>query len=240
MNKKQILTGCLLVSLAATAIGGTLAYFTDTDTETNTFTVGNVKIEINEIFPNNELMPGSATENALQKEVYVENTGANAAYMWIEVLIPAKLDNLGNASLNDLHFNYYDTYEDAQGNLYPCSSAAAAEKDMTGPVYVIEEEYMGTTVIDGNEYNRYLHYTVDDTAKNPGESTAALLAQVYMDNRVTQCTDEGHDNCLVKVNGDHYTDSWELVINAYGIQAAGITSIEEAIETYYDDPTIFD
>ena len=45
--KKKILVLCLVVALAVTAVvGGTLAYFTDTDEETNTFTVGNVKIDL--------------------------------------------------------------------------------------------------------------------------------------------------------------------------------------------------
>lgn len=45
--KKKIFALCLVIALAATAIiGGTLAFFTDTDEETNTFTVGNVKIDL--------------------------------------------------------------------------------------------------------------------------------------------------------------------------------------------------
>ena len=45
--KKKILVLCLVVALAATAIiGGTLAYFTDTDEETNTFTAGGVEIDL--------------------------------------------------------------------------------------------------------------------------------------------------------------------------------------------------
>lgn len=45
--KKKLVTGALLCAFGAVAItGGTLAYFTDTDTETNTFTVGSVEIEI--------------------------------------------------------------------------------------------------------------------------------------------------------------------------------------------------
>ena len=45
--KKKIIALCLVIALAATAvIGGTLAYFTDTDEETNTFTVGNVSIDL--------------------------------------------------------------------------------------------------------------------------------------------------------------------------------------------------
>ena len=45
--KKKIITLCLVVALAATAIiGGTLAYFTDTDTKDNTFAVGSVQIAL--------------------------------------------------------------------------------------------------------------------------------------------------------------------------------------------------
>jgi len=45
--KKKILAITLCVVMAATAIvGGTLAYFTDEDEETNTFTVGNVEIDL--------------------------------------------------------------------------------------------------------------------------------------------------------------------------------------------------
>lgn len=60
--KKKILALCLVAALAATAIaGGTLAWFTDTtDAAANTFTVGSVKIALEE--PNWEgdatLMPG--------------------------------------------------------------------------------------------------------------------------------------------------------------------------------------
>lgn len=47
--KKKILAACLVVCLLATAvIGGTLAYFTDTKTVTNTFTTGNVTITLDE------------------------------------------------------------------------------------------------------------------------------------------------------------------------------------------------
>ena len=42
--KKKILAIGLVVAMAATAVvGGTLAYFTDTDQKTNTFTAGGVE-----------------------------------------------------------------------------------------------------------------------------------------------------------------------------------------------------
>ena len=48
--KKKILTLCLVVALAATAvIGGTLAYFTDTEQVDNTMVIGNVEINIEEL-----------------------------------------------------------------------------------------------------------------------------------------------------------------------------------------------
>jgi len=47
--KKKILTICLVVALAATAvIGGTLAYFTDTDSAKNVMTTGSIDIVQNE------------------------------------------------------------------------------------------------------------------------------------------------------------------------------------------------
>lgn len=47
--KKKIVSLCLVVALAATAvIGGTLAYFTDTQEATNTITTGDVSIQLYE------------------------------------------------------------------------------------------------------------------------------------------------------------------------------------------------
>ncbi len=241
--KKKILAFTLCAAMLAIAVvGGTLAYFTDTDVETNVFTAGNIDIEIEEIFPEDELMPGTATDNNLQKEVYVKNTGDNDAYMWIEVLIPAKLDTPENASLNDLHFNYYDTYFDDYGSPVVCSSAVAKANGYTGPQFVINEVYMGEVeMADTNgttvKYNRYLHYTENDSAKKTDEKTAALLAQVYMDKDIEQCTDS-HENCLVLKDDTHYTGPWELVINAYGIQAQGFDTIDEAINAYYNSEVI--
>ena len=236
--KKKILSLCLVVALAATAvIGGTLAYFTDTDTKTSTFTAGDIKIAIEEDFPEDELMPGEWNKNNLKKEVYVRNTGSNNAYMWIEVLIPAALDTPGNASQNDLHFNPFDTYKDAAGNLIPCKSSVATANGYT-LVATTAEVNMGTVEIDGVNYNRYLEYIVDDTAKASQARTYALLAQVYMDKDIEQCTNSAHTDCLVLKDGAHYSGSWELIINAYGIQAQGFANIGEAINAYYDQTVI--
>ena len=47
--KKKLIALCLIVVLAAVAVvGGTLAYFTDTDSEKNVFTTGDVDIPADE------------------------------------------------------------------------------------------------------------------------------------------------------------------------------------------------
>ena len=120
--KKKILAICLVIALAATAvIGGTLAYFTDTDTEDNTFTVGGVKIDLIEKQRNADstaledfkdgknLMPivGSAqgeqvtvdgvklptAENYVDKIMTIKNTGDSDAYVRIFVAVPTALQN---------------------------------------------------------------------------------------------------------------------------------------------------
>lgn len=89
MNKKKIMALCLIVCLLATAVvGGTLAYFTDSEEATNTFTVGNVDIDLTE--PNwdatgkaeaKDVYPGEA----LAKDPTVTNNGANPCFVRIEV-----------------------------------------------------------------------------------------------------------------------------------------------------------
>ncbi|MBR4411287.1 MAG: SipW-dependent-type signal peptide-containing protein [Firmicutes bacterium] len=124
--KKKILTLCMVVALVATAaIGGTLAYFTDTDDATNTFTVGNVQIDLTEPKWEEagskdapEVYPGEA----LAKDPTVTNTGKNPCFVRISVtgwdslapagLITYRTDYVANALGTDwvLHTDGYYYY----------------------------------------------------------------------------------------------------------------------------------
>ena len=109
MNKKKMVTVCLVVALMAVfAIGGSLAYFTDTEEKDNTFTVGNVDIQLTE--PNwdltgkvdaNEAYPGEP----LAKDPTVTNNGANPCFVRIQV---TGLDCLGNAGMITYRTDYVD------------------------------------------------------------------------------------------------------------------------------------
>lgn len=131
---KKITALCLCVALLAVAVvGASLAYFTDTDNADNTFTVGNVAIDLIEqerdgkgglkAFENGKkLSPivGSAqgekddygmptAKNYVDKMVTIQNTGSEAAYIRAYFAIPAALDDgyeTFNAGLNTLHFNF--------------------------------------------------------------------------------------------------------------------------------------
>lgn len=87
MSKKKIISLCLVVCLLATAIGGTLAYFTDTGSAKNTFTVGNVDIKLTE---NDEETTGLDFKNVMPgteitKKAVVTNNSSEAAYVRVVV-----------------------------------------------------------------------------------------------------------------------------------------------------------
>ena len=87
MSKKKILTLAMCVAMAAIMAVGTLAYFTDTDSADNVFTVGNVEIELTE--PNwvagdeeaDDVYPGEA----LPKDPTVTNIGKNPCFIRVKV-----------------------------------------------------------------------------------------------------------------------------------------------------------
>lgn len=88
MKKKITAITVCVCMLAIAIVGGTLAYFTDTDKADNVFTVGNVSIDLTE--PNwegegskdaPEVYPGEA----LAKDPTVTNNGKNPAFVRIKV-----------------------------------------------------------------------------------------------------------------------------------------------------------
>lgn len=86
--KKKITAIALVVCLVAVAIvGGSLAYFTDTDEATNTFTVGNVDITLTEEnwIGGGTVMPQVYPGEVLAKDPVVTNEGDNACFVRIKV-----------------------------------------------------------------------------------------------------------------------------------------------------------
>ena len=83
MKKKLTLVVTCIVLVAAMVIGGTLAYFTDTKNATNTFTVGNVKIDLLESSLHREnagVANGATSTSELWSDVAKEGTGNTSKY----------------------------------------------------------------------------------------------------------------------------------------------------------------
>ena len=239
--KKKIFALCLVIALAATAIiGGTLAYFTDTDEETNTFTVGGVKIELieqqrgeNGLVPfeqNKNLMPivGSAqgeqeivdgvklptAKNYVDKIMTIKNTGVSDAYVRIFVAVPTALQNgqTPNAPRYDvLHWNF--------------NGDSCAEGQWTDEIVVANP-----TVINGVEYKIYSRtYT---TALKADEVTATpAYIGFYLDKTVNMNADGQYTvdwgNGPEVINFD-LSKGVTIPVFAQAVQADGFASAEAA------------
>ena len=237
--KKKIVALCLVLALALTAVGGaTLAYFTDTEEKVNTFTVGDVDITLNEEFvPDSQLNPGID----ITKEATITNTGANPAWVWAEILIPVILDdgvvNEPNAPglQNSLHFNYPGAYAveyaqntNADGKFYNADlSKLWIHKSMEAG---LNYGYAGRVTVGDIEYNKYVKLYKD--LLPAGETTSMFLNKVYMDAKVTQCTDQGCNGLKLYDGETCYEGEWELIVRAFAMQDEGFTSAAAAYAAY--------
>lgn len=233
MSKRKItLLALSLCMVAILAVGGTMAYFTDTDKADNTFVTGNVEIDLIEKFGDNnpdtpeKLLPatGSAQagtlKNGITKEVSVKNTGSEDAYVRVHIAIPSILDDGAdtfNAGNNKLHFNF------------ATASVAAGQwnwSKSTGEPTTGDWNYY-TTTVDGISYNVYV--VTYETAL-PADATTATQAmnQVYLDSRTTNADIDAYIEAL--------GENWHILVVAEGTQAAGFENAYDALNTSFGVP----
>lgn len=234
MNKRKIMTLALSICMIAIlAVGGSLAYLTDTDNETNVFVTGNVAIDLYENFTQeSKLLPVTYDENGnrkddnvVQKEVFVTNTGSEEAYVRVHIAIPAILDNGRpdfDASKNVLHFNY-DKENSIGADKWDWS-------DKTGAPYEGEWNFYEAT-IDGEAYNVYVVTYEGELAPkgNDGDTTESAMTQVYLDKKVTNAD-------IAKII-EELGDEWKMYVIAEGAQVDGFDNAYEALNTAFGVPS---
>ena len=255
--KKKITALFLCVALAAIAIvGASLAYFTDTDNETNTFAVGNVKIDLieqergeNGLQPftqNKKLSPivGSAqgekdelgmptAKNYVDKMVTVRNTGSEKAYIRAYFAIPAvaEVEVQDVIAVNDLVagmnvLHFNFGNKVVDGNI---TSTEGVEWIWT---HGNKWNYFETTM-DGIKYNVYFadYYQ----AVEAGATTEQLIQGVYLDKSV----DFGKDGKCYAFGEEVTLDEgwdWSKVscpVFAVACQAEGFDSAAEAMNAAF-------
>lgn len=255
MNKRKIvLLASALCMIAILAIGGTLAYFTDTDSATNTFTVGGVKIDLIEqerganglqnFTQNKVLMPivGSAqgekdefgqpvAANYVDKMVTIKNTGVSDAYVRAYFAIPSALDDgfeeSFNASLNTLHFNFGNSNGTTTYNKQ-WLWGSVAKPEHSGWNYF-------ETTIDGVAYNVYFADYYRPLKAN--ETTEQFISGVYLD-KSFDSKDGKYYAFGKEVNLNDMIDAEDGLIvkcpvKAVAVQAEGFANAADAVEAAF-------
>lgn len=97
-KKRLILTSAAVLMIVAAAVGGMLAYLTDTDSVTNTFTVGEVNIDLTEPGYSSQKAQDIVPNQTIKKDPTVTNIGENDAIVFLKVTVPVQ--NVATAELN--------------------------------------------------------------------------------------------------------------------------------------------
>lgn len=206
MKKKKILTAAMALSIISIlAVGGSLAYFTDSDEKQNVFTTGDVDIALNETFEQgSKLVPGGENMNVIPKVVEVENTGTESAYVRTHIAVPKAIDEYIK--------------------LVP---EKATESNVT---YWNWEENVYDTTIDGKEYT--VHVVTYNPALDSGKTTESpAMTELYMLGTVTneiiaslkEAGAIGTDNTL------------DIKVMAEAVQTAGFDSPSIAFTTAFGE-----
>ena len=250
MKKKLVAISLVVAMLAVAVIGGSLAYFTDTDEETNTFTAGGVKIDLieqevgaNGLQPftqNQVLMPivGSAqgekdeygqpvAKNYVDKMVTIQNTGKSAAWVRAYFAIPADLDDgfeeSFNASMNILHFNF--------GNKDGVTTynnqwlwGSVAKPNHGGWNYFV-------TTIGNVAYNVYFadYYK----ALPAGQTTEQFISGVYLDSHVDMKDGKYIDTRFPGADLSILEGTVSCPVKVVAVQADGFDSAAKAIDAAF-------
>jgi predicted ribosomally synthesized peptide with SipW-like signal peptide len=254
MKKKMALCLCVTL-LAVAAIGGTMAYFTDTDEATNTFTAEGVKIELIEqqvneegtaledFSPNQVLMPivGSAkgdkddfgqpvAANYIDKMVTIENTCNSDVWVRAYFAIPSALDDgfeNFNADMNILHFDF--------GNSNKGKDTTYNVQWLWGSEAVDEHKGYLETTIDQVPYNVY--YADYYKILSPEETTEQFISGVYLDKNVDMNEDGKY---TITHDGQVYETGFDGTIvkcpvYAVAVQAAGFDNAADAIKEAFGE-----
>ena len=102
-KKTKKIISLILIILVIVITGGLLAFLTDTDTATNVFTMGSVKITLTEPNWNSSNGQNVIPGQPISKDPRINNTGNNPAYVYIKVVNP--IVELANGTTGVL-FNY--------------------------------------------------------------------------------------------------------------------------------------
>lgn len=217
--KKKILSIALVVAMVAVIATGSLAYFTDTKTADNTFTVGNVKIALDETnianpegdrvtandYGIDKVYPGAV----LVKDPIVHNTGKNPAYIRAVVTIENGMNWLG--LYND---NVWTAPQEAAFNAMINNTLGEGWElvdiayDMSGPNHPTSD-FVATL-----KYTGVLEAGADTTAMFTEIAIPAKLTSEDVTTRIDQNGEFGINVVAQAIQANGF-DTWEAAFAAF-------------------------
>lgn len=240
MKKKSILVAAIAVMLvAALVVGGTLAYFTDTDKADNTFTMGNVKIALNEQQRTDNTKAYNETNNKLvdfeDGKVLLPLAGSAQVAEHDSLGLPVGLKNyhdkiitVKNTGMNDA---YVRVYMAVPAEL---EAKTADAGDFTDSIFHVNynskdttwdaEHRVGTVTLNNVVYNVY-YRTCNQVVKKDATTTAAYIG-CYLDNRV-DASANGYTFNGQDIKFD-FSNGVKIPVMAVAVQADGFTSADAA------------
>ena len=208
MKKKKTILAALVLLLVV-AVGGAIAYFTDTDTKTNTFTIGNVDISLTEdgwnalADANNNDIPDVAEDmmpgESVTKDPTINNLSTkNPAYVFAKVEVPCTTI-VAPATTSEELFTYTTNagWTELSSAAVACTSGGTATH-----VY-----YYGTGE------------TLTALAKAANASTPTPTSNPVFSSVTLRSTLKGNEGL---------TGNKNIVVTGYGIQTEGLTSTAPA------------
>ena len=224
--KSLLLSSVGAVAVAAVAIGGTVAYLQDSDSDVNVMTLGEVKIE-------------QIEEERNEAGELVEFSQAKPAY-------PA----VGNIAWDEdgleVNGTEYKVFDDGLKNVVDkivtvnntgksdayVRTLVAIEAPDGDPDNLIHLNYNGTDVtssgnfmieIDGVDY--YVTAFTYKEALAGGEKSAPSLMQVFLDKKTT------NEDCA------KFGDAWEILVLSQAVQTNGFADAQTALNTAFGEVT---
>ena len=254
MTKKRFVAILLCVTLVAlAAIGATFAYLTSTDSVTNTFTVGNVKIDLIEsrLHRENAGIPnGETSDSELWSNVNKEGTGNTSKYkagdtFYTDAQIEAdaaayKCENvklLPGESYHKMPYVKNIGTEDAYIRIrvmIPAdldtailNSSMYTSSAMDKKEFTMAIDQSGTVDRNGVKYNVYTFTRIDPLAA--GKMTYwNVWGTIHMDTTVTSAQSEA----LFGENGPYPNGVFPVLVEADAIQAEGFADATAAFAEF--------
>lgn len=232
--KKFLLSALALVTVAALAITGTVAWLQDEDSDVNVMTTGNVYIEQIEqewnagetalqdftqakpLYPyvgnlgwENTTDNGGAyrrftMNNVVDKYVSVKNTGKSDAYVRTIIAL----------EMGDYNYNEFNVVGISVNSVNGAQFQFPGAWDWTDD-FVAE--------IDGKNYN--IMVAVHEEAIEPGETTIPSLLQVYLSKDAT-------NEVVEKLDGNN-NGTYDILVLSQAVQTAGFADAKTALDTAF-------